>query len=131
VKPLLLAIVARVWLALHAPPNPELAQAIATAVAEQYDRGTADAPLLAAVVAVYTALESSNAPAPEPVSHDARDGTSCGYLQLPCWRVRGTSALYQVRLWLWEIRHSSLASVDSSAGRARARVALARAALTP
>jgi hypothetical protein len=102
------------------PTAAPIAAAIATACAEDAARGYADAPLEAAVMAVYAYRESSLRPA---VTGDG--GRSCGMLQMRCELVRGLDLTGQARLWLSLVHRSSLGDVDSSPARARRRTRLA------
>lgn len=76
--------------------------------------------LEAALLAVYGARESS-----WQTGAVGDAGRSCGTWQQACARVAGLPERDRVRLWLYDLRHSSLASVDSSPSRARGREALA------
>jgi hypothetical protein len=81
-------------------------------------------PLEVALLVVYGARESS-----WQVNAVGDGGKSCGTWQQACSRVRGLSERDRARLWIWDLRHSSLAAVDSSPARASRRLAIARAAL--
>jgi hypothetical protein len=123
--PSLSALVLSLWHLLspgaeRLPQAPAIARAIETAVSEDFARGYVDAPLEAAVVAVYAARESSLRPG---VRGDG--GKSCGLLQLRCSLVRGMTLTEQVRLWLRLVHASSLGSVDSSPKRAARRLRIA------
>ena len=102
------------------PTAAPIAEAIATACAEDAARGYFDAPLEAAVMAVYAFRESSLRPG---VTGDG--GGSCGVWQMKCSAARGLSLVGQARLWLSWVHASSLGDVDSSPARARKRVRLA------
>ncbi len=132
----LVALVFAVWANL----SPELARARdARAVADALAAAVEPEPMPAtgeshavdvAVLALYAALESHLDT--EAVSYDplAGGGMSCGMLQQRCPLVWRSSLAEQARVWLWDVRHSSLAGVDSSPSRARARLERARLALS-
>lgn len=123
VKSNLLAIVLRVWAALHATPDDQIAAVIASEVEAQpiFDR-----ELAAAVVALYVVRESGIRMHPEAYSWDAAAGVSCGLLQEPCAFVHvHPGAREQIRYWLSIVVHHGLAAVDSSPTRASRRVSLA------
>ena len=108
-------------------PATDIAQAIAAGCEAEARHAPVDVDMCAALVTTYMAHESGFQDAPSPVSWDARARVSCGVLQVPCRWSRGPR--YDVRLWLWMLRRSTLGSVDSSPLRAAARLVEARAAL--
>jgi hypothetical protein len=63
---------------------------------------------------------------PVPQSWDARAGKSCGFLQLPCYAVRGRTMTEQASLWLSWLQQGGLAAL-SGYGKAGKRIAAARA----
>jgi hypothetical protein len=121
------AVVLAAWTLTGAARNREIEDAIVTACAEAAAH-TPDYELAAATMAVYSAHESSNMLEPPPSAWDARAGVSCGPWQMRC-SGRARTVLGQARQWLWMVRRSSLANVDSSATRAASRLALATRAL--
>lgn len=117
-------------------PGPDaaaIAPELVAAVQHRVDGGhapvTSSPTLDLALVATYVRLESGATIRPRPWSHDARDGQSCGILQLPCGFVARHTLAEQARWWLHCVEESSLADVDSSPARAVHRLELARAML--
>ena len=115
------------------PDSAILAPAIVEAVESRARRGlppvTSSPTEDVCLVGTYMRHESSGMLEPPPRSHDARDLTSCGPLQQQCWRVKDKAPAQLVRMWLHDVAHSSLASVDSLPSRAKRRLDEARDAL--
>jgi hypothetical protein len=107
----------------HGPDKDLIARVFAKAVRAD----SVNAPLTgshaedAALLGVYAKHESGGTIVPVPASHDAKDGTSCGVLQMPCAIVRRTTLAQQALLWLRWARQGGLAALDSSPSRAAAR----------
>ncbi len=131
----LVALVFAVWANLspalaRARDAHAVADALAAAVERQAAPATGESHAVdAAVLALYAALESHLDT--DAVSYDplAGGGMSCGMLQQRCPFVWRSSLEEQARALLWDVRHSSLADVDSSPSRARRRLERARDAL--
>jgi hypothetical protein len=85
--------------------HPNRAQAAFLDAAEQACSDT----VCEAELITFAWYESGIDAQPKPWSHDAKDGTSCGYLQEPCAFVRAHSVLDQAREWV-RLRDASLAA---------------------
>ena len=96
-------------------PSPAVVDAIASATTDEHE---------AALLTVYAAYESAYRPGAV-----GDGGRSCGVWQQACARVSGLPLETQARIWLSDVRASSLAAVDSSARRAARRQRLAERAL--
>lgn len=81
-----------------------------------------------ALLVVFADHESGIDENPIPRSHDARDLTSCGVLQMQCGFVRTHSLRDQVRGWLWRVQRGKygLAGICGNGDEAK-RIAYARA----
>jgi hypothetical protein len=86
-------------LALFAAIHPGADRAAEPAVVDAIASATRD-PAELALLVEFAWRESEAKEDPAPRSHDARDLTSCGYLQEPCGFVRTHSLVAQSRYWL-------------------------------
>lgn len=110
--PLTRALILALAALLHrGTPRPETVDAIASSGATDYE---------VALLVVYAARESSWRP--DAVGDGGR---SCGTWQQSCTRVAGMIEAQRARVWLSDVRASSLAAVDSSPSRAARRAKLA------
>ena len=144
---LLRALVMATWAAIHPGPLPPDAEPIADALVQAVMADAEHSPALGShaedlvAMAVWAEHESRLRIEPRPESHDAVDGTSCSFLQIPCRLARRYTLAGQAKYWLWLAHYSArecpasplapLSSGSCARGRRLAdyRTGLARATL--
>jgi hypothetical protein len=120
-----IALALSVWKGMGLVPNSKIAEKIVSVIETRSNHGIAPVTHSPAediaLIAYYIGKESGVSLHPRGESWDAKDGISCGILQMKCEFVRHASIEQQISTWLSWVESSNLGSVDSDPKRAARR----------